>query len=153
MELRNFKADELIFDEAETKSILKFFFHNLGSRIDTAQITNEIKSFAQALLIEAIDATYSLGYIKIVWQSSYNPGQDIKIILRKIAVKSVKHWFKHATQKDLLTAKISLIVRDKLANHFCAMLAAMLDGVALNEKKDFRSAMLHPLAMAQRYWS
>ena len=75
--LRNFSEDELIFDEAETKDILKFFFPYLQQRIDAATITTELRNFAQGLLVEAIDATYALGYIEIIWRTSYNPGSGM----------------------------------------------------------------------------
>jgi hypothetical protein len=37
--LRNFGEHELIFDEMETKDILKFFFQNHRQRIDAAAVT------------------------------------------------------------------------------------------------------------------
>lgn len=128
--LRNFSEDELIFDEAETKDILKFFFPYLRQRIDAATITTELRNFAQGLLVEAIDATYALGYIEIIWRTSYNPGSGMMKTLSKVGRKAAKHWFKHATQRDLLKAKISSRVRDQLAHSFSSVFPMMLDGVA-----------------------
>ena len=128
--LRNFSEKELIFDEAETKDILKFFFQHLRQRIEAAAITTELRNFAQGLLVEAIDATYALGYIEIVWRTSYNPGLGMMKAFSKVGSKAAKHWFKHATQQDLLKAKISSRVRDKLAHSFASVFPMMLDGIA-----------------------
>lgn len=128
--LRDFSETELIFDEAETKDILKFFFQHLRQRIDTATITTELRNFAQGLLVEAIDATYALGYIEIIWRTSYNPGSGMLKALSKMGRKAAKHWFKHATQQDLLKAKISSRVRDQLARSFKSDFPMMLDGIA-----------------------
>lgn len=128
--LRNFSERELLFDDAETKEILIFFFRQRRERINTATITAEVRSFSQALLVEAIDATYALGYIEIVWRTAYNPGSGMLKVLAKIGRKAAKDWFKHATQKDLLKAKVSSRVRDQLARSFSSVFAMMLDGVA-----------------------
>ena len=128
--LRNFSESELIFDEAETRDILKFFFQHLRHRIDAATITMELRNFAQGLLVEAIDSTYALGYIEIIWRTSYNPGNGMLKTLSKVGRKAAKHWFKHATQQDLLKAKISSRVRDQLAHSFASVFPMMLEGIA-----------------------
>ncbi len=128
--LRIFNEKELIFDEAETKSILKFFFKHLGQPIDAAIITRPLQCFAQGLLVEAIDSTYALGYIEILWRASYNPGANMQKALAKIGKKAAVQWFKHATQEDLLKAKISSLVRDRLAYSFMSVFHMMLNGVA-----------------------
>lgn len=128
--LRSFSENELIFDTDETKEILRFFFPHRRPQIEIAAITPELRNFAQGLLIEAIDATYALGYIEIVVKALNNPGAGMAKILSKIGRKAAKHWFKHATQKDLLKAKISSRVRDKLAQNFASVLPMMLEGIA-----------------------
>jgi hypothetical protein len=128
--LRDFSESELIFDEAETKHILKFFFQPLRQRIDAATMTTEMRSFAQGLLVEAIDATYALGYIEILLKTYYNPGAGMKAALSKIGRRAAQHWFKHATQRDLLSAKISSRVRDQLALNFKTHFQLLLDELA-----------------------
>lgn len=128
--LRDFREQELIFDEIETKEILTFFFRHLRQRISTVTITTELRNFAQGLLVEAIDATYALGYIEILWRTAYNPGSGMLKALSKLGRKAAKHWFKHATQKDLFKAKVSSRVRDQLARSFSSVFPMMLDGVA-----------------------
>jgi len=128
--LHIFSENELIFDEVETKDILKFFFQHLRHRIDGAAVTTELRNFAQGLLVEAIDGTYALGYVEIIWRASYNPGTGMLKALAKIGRKAAKHWFKHATQDNLLKAKISSRVRDQLAHSFASVLPMMLEGIA-----------------------
>lgn len=128
--LRNFSESELIFDEAETKHILKFFFQHLQHRIDPATVSTELRNFAQGLLVEAVDATYALGFIEIIWRTSYNPGNGMLKALSKIGRRAARHWFKHASPDDLLNAKISSRVRDQLALSFASVFSMMLEGIA-----------------------
>lgn len=128
--LRNFIEGELIFDEIETRDILKFFFRHLRERIDAATVTTELRVFAQGLLVEAIDATYALGYVEIVFRASYNPGNGMSKVLAKIGRKAAGNWFKHATQDDLLKAKVSSRVRDQLAHSFASVFPMVLEGIA-----------------------
>lgn len=132
--LRSFDEADLIFDDTETRDILKFFFAHLAQRIEAAPLTTSLRSFAQGLLIEAIDATYALGYIEILLRTSYNPGSGMRKALLKIGRKAAQHWFKHAAQKDLLNAKISSRVRDRLAVNFKTHFQLMLDGVASSRR-------------------
>ena len=64
---RTFKQSELIFNEEETKEILKFFFKNDHAFIDGLTIHDRIRSFAQAILIEAVDASFAIGFVKIIY--------------------------------------------------------------------------------------
>ncbi|MGE0014073.1 MAG: hypothetical protein AB7S62_17810 [Azoarcus sp.] len=128
--LRPFAENELIFDETETKDILKFFFLHLRERIDTVSMTTELRNFAQGLLVEAIDATYALGYLEILFRASYNPGSGMSKALSKIGRKGARLWFKHGTQADLLRTKISSRVRDQLAHSFASIFPMMLEGIA-----------------------
>lgn len=128
--LRNFSDNELIFDDDDTRAILKFFFPQLRQRIDDASITRAYRNFAQGLLVEAIDATYMLGYIEILFRTSYNPGAGMAKALKKLGRKAARHWFKHTSQDDLLAAKISHRVRDQLARSFKIIIEALLAGVA-----------------------
>lgn len=128
--LHHFNEGELVFDENETKEILKFFFLSLRQRIELTAMTTELREFAQGLLVEAIDATYALGYVEVIFKTFYNPGHGMAKVLSKAGGKLAKHWFKHATQRDLIKAKISSRVRDQLAQNFASVLLMMLDGIA-----------------------
>ena len=128
--LRNFSERELIFDEAETKAILKFFFPNMQRRIDVATMTVPLRNFAQGLLVEAVDATYALGFVEILWKTFYNPGAGMKTVLTKLGRKASRHWFKHASQMDFLNAEVSSAVRAQLERSFRLTLSAIFEDVA-----------------------
>ena len=68
--LREFNDDELLFNAQDTTLILKFIFEPKDhSKINTLDIDNHFRSFAQGLLLEAIDASYAIGFTEILVQS------------------------------------------------------------------------------------
>jgi hypothetical protein len=108
---------ELAFDEAETREILLFFWPMESSSIERMVITNNVRRFAQALLIVAVDASYAIGFIDILINALLRrkPGSSITSLVRKVTKKYVKHWWKHATEDDLREAKIYDTVRATIA--------------------------------------
>ncbi|NMG68687.1 hypothetical protein [Parazoarcus communis] len=116
--LREFLPSELIFDDRETRDILKFFFPRDFQVIDASVITDAVRAFAQGLLIEAIDATAALGWVETLFRSTANPGAGVKQILRKLATSSAKRWFKNSKDMDLSSIKISEHVRNQLSRSF-----------------------------------
>ena len=131
--LRKFKEEELIFDTEETVLILKFIFKNKHNLIDGMEINNRVREFAQGLLLEAVDASYALGFVHSLFGGVFNPGAGFKKILTKFGRKALKHWFKHATAKDLMRIKIYDRVREQLEVNFSAPLTMYSNGTALNE--------------------
>ncbi|MCW7540491.1 hypothetical protein OOT46_21950 [Aquabacterium sp. A7-Y] len=108
---------ELIFDDLETKQILKFFWPHRASRIDLMEVSTEVRRFAQTLLIAAIDASYAMGYIESLFRTVAKPAGLGKMGL-KLARRYVRHWWKHATLKDLQDVRIYESVRSRLAVNF-----------------------------------
>jgi hypothetical protein len=133
--LLNFKISELIFDEDETKEILKFFFKNDHDFIDSIIIDDKIKNFAQGILIGAINASYEIGYVKIIFNVFYmQPPKPIKQILKKLAKKTSMHWFnKHFRATDLHNIKIYEIVRGKVADNFRRHFMSLANGLAMKK--------------------
>jgi len=76
--LRKFKNEELIFDNEESIIILKFIFKNKHSLIDGLEINDKIREFAQGLLLEAVDASYALGFVAALFGGTFNPGASAK---------------------------------------------------------------------------
>jgi len=140
--LRNFSEHELIFDEAETKDILKFFFQHHRQRIDAATATTDLRNFAQGLLVEALDATYALGYVEIILTAFYNPGGGMKKVLMKAGRKAARHWFKHAKERDLHNARIADAVRRQLSHAFTTPMGELLIGSSLG-RADRRTFLAH----------
>jgi len=131
--LRKFKKEELIFNDEETKVILRFIFKNRHNLINTLEINDKIREFAQGLLLEAVDASYALGFIHSLFGGAFNPGIAAKKIFMKFSRKALKHWFKHASAKDLINIKIYNSVRQALEVGFTSKLGMFASGTAMNE--------------------
>ncbi len=117
--LRTFEKDELIFDEEETKEILTFIFPSRASLIQPLVINDKLREFAQGLLVEAVDASYALGFVAIIFQfAAFKPGLSAFKFLAKFIAKASGLWFKHAKVTDLATVKIYDRVRDRLQEAF-----------------------------------
>lgn len=117
--LRNFSEAELMFDEQETKDILKFFFQGDYQAIESLKITNELRNFAQGLLVAAIDASYAMGWVQLIGTWAVNPGSGLRQSLQKLARRAARYWFKHLKRNQSLTdAKIYDSVRGQLAFNF-----------------------------------
>lgn len=118
-QLRQFKSDELLFDEEEARIILKFIFKTADHElIDSLSMNDRLKGFAQGLLVEAIDASYGVGFVEAVFRSTVNPTKGAIKVLKGFGKKASKHWFKHATVNDLQDVKVYEFVVDYLAVHF-----------------------------------
>ncbi len=134
--LRNFPDNDLIFDEEQTRHILLFFFPPDKDTIYKLPIDNAVRNFAQGLLVEAVDASYSMGYVEAVFMTIYDFLVSRKLtkgyvdFMKTLAKKAMKHWFKHAKQKDLMHAKIYESVRLKIQSHFRSNLQAIAQVVA-----------------------
>lgn len=143
--LRRFTASELLLDEAETRTILKFFFQDNGlpERIEQMVIDDQARSFAQGLIVEAIDMSYQMGFVEALILSIRNPSHGATKIIKSFAKRSLRHWFKHATAQDLQDVKVYDSVRKALAFTFATYMNALLQGVAKNGSQA-------PTALARR---
>lgn len=133
--LSTFKPSDLIFDEEETKEILKFFFQNDQEFIDGLVITDRLRSLAQGLLVEAVDASYAIGFVKIIYETFFlkPPQPKIKKILAKLSKKALMHWFKHAKATDLTTIKIYDCVRKTIAIKFRQYFINIANDLVMNK--------------------
>ncbi len=125
--LRQFKPEELLFNEAETRTVLKFIFkpphHKL---IDSLPMSDRLREFAQALLVEAIDASYAIGYVRGLFESVKNPVKGALKIMKSFGKKASQHWFKHATVHDFQNAKVYNFVLNYMGTHFTKFLPDFL---------------------------
>ena len=85
-------------------------------RVDAHRLAHEndhrdASSEDQDETLEAVDASYALGFIHALFGGVFNPGAGAKKVFMKFARKALKHWFKHASAKDLMNIKIYDIVR------------------------------------------
>ena len=81
-------------------------------------MSNGRREFAQALLVEAIDASYAIGFVQALIKSTANPAKGAREVLKAFGKKASKLWFEHATVHDLTDVKVYQFVLDKLAVTF-----------------------------------
>lgn len=150
--LKEFNKNELIFDENETRDILKFFFKTEASAIAKMQVDDRIRGFAQGLLVEAVDASYAMGFVESLFRATSNPGAGVKKVLQKFGKKALKHWFKHATAKDLMQIKIYETVRRQLELNFKTTFKMILNGLAKAGRFGAVVAYSNDPSSAQTVW-
>lgn len=132
--LRHFTQEEIIITGEEAKIIYKFFFDKNQTVINIAnsdEILRPIEiEFAQALLVEALDRTYDMGYVAALFHSLTDKKKALASggkILKKFGKKAFKHWFKHATEDDLWDdPKIYETVRLEVMRRFETQMAKLL---------------------------
>ncbi len=133
--LRQFSTEELLFDEEETRTVLKFIFkptdHDL---IDSLPMTDYLRGFAQGLLVEAIDASYAVGYVRGLFISVTNPVKGGLKILKSFGKKASQNWFKHASVHDLQNVKVYNFVLNFIAEKFRDILQILLTKNEPDEK-------------------
>lgn len=135
MHLRNFSEAELMFDEQETKDILKFFFQADRQQIESIQITNELRNLAQGILVAAVDASYAMGWVEFTMRWVVNPGPGMKRALQKLARRAARYWFKHLKNQPLNEAKIYERIRDRLAGNFRSHFQIILQAKTQGQQK------------------
>jgi hypothetical protein len=120
MGLRSFSREELIFSRDDAYMILKFFFQS--TRLKPTQLNDDDRAFAQALLLEAADRSYELGYAQILMEkflmASPRSLEGVRDLLKAFIGKAAKHWWKHAKQSDLRDAKLYMVVVNQLRRNF-----------------------------------
>lgn len=137
LQLRKFDRSELVFNKEETINILKFIFKKQHENIDSLNITDSVREFAQGLLLEAVDTSYEFGFIDSLFRAVTNPRSGIKKVLAKFGKKSMKHWFKYANSQDLMSIKIYERVRQQLEWSFGRVLILHVNGIAKLEEHYF----------------
>lgn len=142
---------ELLFNEDETRKILKFFWPSFGKQIDEIEVTDDVRRLGQRILIAGIDSSYALGFISqlkglLSPQSSFS---GLAAVARKLATHYIKHWWKHATQNDLRKPRVAEAVRTRIADVYRFQLELVFQGA---DARPF----LHPFYIAATittYWS
>jgi hypothetical protein len=129
----NIDDSQLIYDETETKKILRFFWPRLKDQIESITITNDTRRLAQTALIAAINGSYPMGYITATFKSAFFPlANDIKSIIRKMAFHYISTWWKQGLQrKDLEHAQIYESIRNAISYHLRFNLETIIKGAAI----------------------
>jgi len=151
--LREFKKDELLLNEEETTIILKFIFESVDYEyIDKLTINDAVRGFAQGLLLEAIDASYAVGFVEAIFRSTANPTKGAVTIIKSFAKKALKHWFKHATANDLHDVKIYEFIRLELARKFRDSLRLVVASVTVTKQPSAFLAYEKPVKGGLKVW-
>lgn len=126
--LKHFQKNEIKITRSDARKILIFFFG--GNNVPTSEsLTDEDVAFAQALLLEAIDKSYAMGYVEAVFNSFYmKVPTDIAEMMKDFARNAAKNWFDHAAGKDLSNPKIYEMVRVTISNNFSQVWAIRMGG-------------------------
>lgn len=124
----------LIYNESETRAILKFFWPTSGAVIDGCDITNPVRSFAQTLLVAAIDGSYAMGYVHatfdLIQYGITRQNTSITALARRLARNFIRHWWRHTRQQDLETARIYESVRATIALQHRDRFESFISGLA-----------------------
>lgn len=153
-ELKKFNKNELIFDGNETKEILIFFWGlSFRQLIQQMQINDDARGFAQGLLIEAIDASHEMGFVKTLFESTANPTLGFRKLLKKFIKGSAKNWFKHASVNDALHAKIYDSIRIQLASNFKTHLLELINLAQLKSPRSTTFASYEKPKKGAKIWA
>jgi hypothetical protein len=106
--LRHFTPAEIVITRDQAARILRFFFP--GQPLPPNSLTNDDISYAQALLVEAVDASTEIGYVQVLFDSAFMKVPEdfsfIKDIAKGFGKQAAKNWFRHASGKDLSDPQI-----------------------------------------------
>ena len=130
-QLSQFSSEEQLFNEQENRIVLKLIF----KPADPLPMDDYLKSFAQGLLVEAIDASYTVGYIEAVFRSTTNPTKGAIEVLKKFGRKAIKHWFTNALAHDLQNVKVYDFIREHIALAFRSQLRDFLANLEFDESQ------------------
>lgn len=144
----DFADDELIFDEAETRLILKFFWPTYVTKIDKIEISNDVRRVAQSALVAAIDGSHAMGYMHILGITIARPHSSIRSLVTKLVRRSSTHWWKYAKQRDLSNALIYDTVKNRVAQSLRSAMSQIFEGIALKRGRLQFYALVHQPLLA-----
>lgn len=120
VQLRDFTPSEILITQAEAWAILKFFWPSMS--LSRTEITPQDINFAQGLMVEAIDRSYAMGYVDILFNTFYGKVAgspvDVLKLVKTFAKKAAKHWFKHLGSKSIEKADIYKAVQMTISLNF-----------------------------------
>ena len=117
--LQRFEPHELCLTQHEAWKVLVFFFDGNAGTVP-GWLTDDDRSFAQALLIESITASSRVGIIRRLWESTVMPPVTITSFIGKLAIAGLKiAWDQRgAKSNDPTKMKIYKMVRSEIARQY-----------------------------------
>ncbi len=131
IKLKEFSAGEILLSDDEARIILTFFFPYDAGVLQSFNYTQNVKGFAQALLIEAIDASSAMGSVESLFRANATPSATAASVIKTFGRKSAQHLFDSANANDLQDVTIIECVRVTIARNFKTSLDLYLNGVAI----------------------
>lgn len=128
--LKRFKAEELILSTTEAGRVIEWFWPDVKAS-ELGGVTDTDRGFAQALLVEAIDASASMKIVEEVYKETYmkvfKDFDDVWEVVKTLAKKAYEEeWFTRARGK---------ITRENLEH------LTVYDSVKKTIARNFRSAI------------
>lgn len=122
MELSRFADSEVVLSPEDGYATIRFFFGQCT--LPPQQLTLGDRKFAQALLVEGVNATYEMKYVEIIFDNFFlrvpPDFQNLPKLLEKVVKASAKNWWTHATEEDLRNPKIYETVRRQIQQGFAS---------------------------------
>lgn len=112
-----YKTGDVFISEQEAWEILVWFFGG-NAGLSPADITYNDRSFAQALMFEAIRASKLISYIEGLWRATVKPYKSITKLLKQIAKLTAKALWENLKPADLEDPKIYQMVKDSLTRNW-----------------------------------
>ena len=109
-------GDVYVSNQEAWEILVWFFGGNAG--LSPSDITYNDRSFAQALLFEAIAASKLIGFVEGLWRATVKPAKSITSLLKQIAKLTAKALWEHLKPVDLEDPKIYQMVKDQLARNW-----------------------------------
>ena len=121
--LRRPYPQHIVLSPADAHRVLTFFFGKGNVNLPVARLYLEDIEFAQALLIEGVEATAKLNFVVDIVELFYKKGLgNIKPLIKDLVKIARKHgyeeWFRFADEDDLKNPKIAKTVRNSIRGNF-----------------------------------
>jgi hypothetical protein len=126
--LKHFRSDEILISPDQARTILLFFF-GLNEQMPEKLNDDEV-AFAQALLVEAIDESYVMQYVRGIFDAFYGKPpasfEAVKDMIKDFMKDAAKNWFTHARGDDFAHPRIFESIRVTTAVKFRSVWAEHL---------------------------
>jgi hypothetical protein len=121
--LRRFTPGEVLLTGEDAHRFLRFF--SINPVLKPEELTMADRAFVQALLVEAIDTSYDMGYVAALFNAvgmkPFATLTSVGLALAQFAVRAAAHWFTHATATDLKNPQIYESVRLVMAQNWATV--------------------------------
>jgi hypothetical protein len=113
MSLIHFSPTEIVLSDQQCWEVLVFFFGG-NAAVPVTALTSNDKSFAQAMLIEAIDKSYAMSWIEAVFREAMSLTPSIRNIIGALARHAVRTWLNEIPLEEIENQQIYISVKNTL---------------------------------------